>query len=60
MKQKANRVAQSIINFYNQSLYILSINNIPVAKHFVALFSENWIAAKKDLLILIATHYKKT
>lgn len=59
MKQKANRVVQPIISFYNQSLYILSVNNVPVAKHFVALFSGNQIAARKDLLILIATHYKK-
>lgn len=59
MKQKANRVVQPIINFYSQSLYILCINNIPVAKDLVALFSGNLIAARKDLLILIATHYKK-
>lgn len=60
MKQKTNRISLPIIIFYHQSLYVLSINNIPDAKPIVALFSENQIAAKKDLLILIATHYKET
>lgn len=60
MKQKTNTISQPIINFYNQRLYVLSMNNIPDAEPFVALFSENQTAAEKDLLILIATHYNET
>lgn len=60
MKQQTNRISQSKINFYHQSLYVLSINNTPDSKPFVALFSENQMAAKKNLLILVVTHYKET